>query len=403
MIAIEKPAVESTASKEPLAQGARDKSASTKLADAPASKTGNTVALNKQTPMPDFPDFDPNAEARGPIDSDRTSSKTPNMIDQLQPEASSQQGPSLKSLSAVQGKISPTVVASLPTEKDIQKELARRRAQKTKGQMVSVNSIFEVKNQDVPLYIEAGYTKPTGVILPIGTKGKATFKVTIGDDEWFQVKSKADSGWANGSLLTLYDMAAAEVVSVPPPPPVEVTAKTATPLAAAAAKKITRPTATPISEATYFEPTAQGVEVYKEPSDRSEQVAKLEEGVAYLGSKTTKLGVERWFYVEVTASIQGWVRGTDLQLASMILPPPDELPESDAMSKMVAPAEDGVPVYNRPTITAKKVRTLSKGESYKVLESDEMTGNEWLKVEFSNKKQGWVQAMFVTVKNPSKK
>jgi hypothetical protein len=132
-------------------------------------------------------------------------------------------------------------------------------------------------------------------------------------------------------------------------------------------------------------------------------VAKLEEGVAYLGSKTTKLGIERWFYVEVTASIQGWVRGTDLQLASMILPPPDELPESDAMSKMVSPSEDGVPVYNRPTITAKKVRTLTKGESYKVLESDEMTGNEWLKVQFSNKKQGWVQAMFVTIKNPAKK
>src|SRR5260221_9596747 len=109
------------------------------------------------------------------------------MIDHLQPETSENHGPALKSLNSVQGRIAPTVVASLPSEQDIRRELARRHAQKTTGQMVSVNSLFEVRNQDVPLYVNPGYTKPTGIILPIGTKGKATFKVMIGDDEWYQV------------------------------------------------------------------------------------------------------------------------------------------------------------------------------------------------------------------------
>ena len=59
---------------------------------------------------------------------------------------------------------------------------------------------------DVPLYANAGADGPTGVVLPVGTKGKATFEALVGEEKWYQVKSKRGSGWANGALLSMYSL-----------------------------------------------------------------------------------------------------------------------------------------------------------------------------------------------------
>lgn len=305
----------------------------------------------------------------------------------------------LGSFEKLESKIAePTKVAKMPTEAEINQELARREQAATKkkqakaqqGQMSSVNLVFAVKNQDVPLYVNPGYTKLTGVVLPIGSKGQASFRVMIGDDEWFQVKCKKDTGWANASLLNVYEVPTV-AESIPLAAPVD--APKAKPKAVGQAM-----------ETTYFEPVSGNVAVFSEPADNSNVVGSLEEGVAYQATKSQKIGTERWFLLQLNSSKSGWVHGVDVQLAGEILPPPEEPTDQPLQpgEKWVAATDDGVPVYNKPSIAGKKVKTIAPGDSYKVTEVDEGSGNEWYKIAIGNR-EGWVQSMFVKVIKEGKK
>lgn len=398
----------SAVEKKPMAEGERERAAVAVAQPKEPKKGTDTVAFVREDPKIDFPDFDPNASAKEARPLDRSARPPTNMTEQLGSGPATSKTTSLKAFSSVEGRITddtnkkPVVLASLPNESDLRRELERRReAKKATGQMVSVNLIFEVKNQDVPLYMDPGYTKLTGIILPIGSKGSASFKVVIGDDEWYQVKSKKDTGWANASLLTVYEIP--DIAEAPKPVPVTVTTKSAAKAAAAPKEKeAPRPPVSEISsDATYFEAAVDGAPVFKEPSTRSDQVGALEEGVAYLGTKTTRISGDRWFYIDVNANVRGWVRGVDIQLASAILPPPDDPNEAEKPSassgKWVVAIEDSVPVYGRPSITAKKIRTIGPGESFRIIDVDEGSGDEWYLLDITGRRPEWVQSMFVKV------
>ncbi len=253
--------------------------------------------------------------------------------------------------------------------------------------MSAVDMLFEVKNQTVPMYQEPGVGEPNGNVLPPGSKGQATFKVVLGKDQWFQVKSKKGSGWVNGSLLALYDLSpqGLEEGETPPKPPVDTIS----------GKR---------EEATYFQANIDEAVAYKAPSDKSEHVGTLKEGVAYKATQSEKVEGDRWFLIEIQPGLKGWVQGIDLQLADV--PQAVQQAAMDESSgfkekKSAFAAEwieatvKGVGVYSRPSIVGKRIRLINPTEIFKVLELSEGGGKEWYKIQLSKKGEGWVQSMDV--------
>jgi hypothetical protein len=253
-----------------------------------------------------------------------------------------------------------------------------------------VDMIFEVKDAPAPLYANAGDEKASDIVLDVGTKGKATFEVIINDEKWFQVKARHKTGWARGDSLKIYDLApTAEAAQAPvAPPPVEKAER---------------------SEATYFEVVDEGITAREKPNDKSAGVMALETGKPYLATKSEKIGPDRWFLLTLSNGKQGWVAGTDLQLADV----PEAMkteqkltqqtePKSAFAAEWVVPSVEGVLVYERPSIAGKVVKKISPPVIFKVVDTSAGAGEEWYKIRLSEKKDlsGWVQAMDVSLTKP---
>ncbi len=167
---------------------------------------------------------------------------------------------------------------------------------KSNPNMSSVDIAFEVKKRPVPLYLNAGADDPTGVVLPLGTRGKANFEVRVGEAKWYQVKTRKGSGWAKGNLLAFVD----------------VTADRAAP-----ERVIEAEVPEFDQQATYFEINSDAAVAYEKPSEKAGEIAVLQEGVAYRAIQSLTVGADRWFFLEVGPGLKGWARGLDLQLANV--------------------------------------------------------------------------------------
>jgi hypothetical protein len=263
--------------------------------------------------------------------------------------------------------------------------------------MRSVNLLFEVKKKQVPLYAEPNGKTPTGEVLPLGSKGQVNFKVQVGSTEWYQVKSKKGKGWARGNSLELYDLS--QEVALPEKPALPEPA-VATAVAPPETKK---------PEYTYFEPNSDTITAFKSSTDKSEPIGTLVEGVAYLALQSEKVGVDRWFYLEIKKGVGGWVRGIDLQLADIQQPPPEKVPEltPEQRAKQVAgvPAwvvanNNGVGVFLKTNIQAKRVRLINLKEIFQVVDMAQAQGIPWYKIQLSPQEVGWVQASDVEGTKP---
>jgi hypothetical protein len=135
----------------------------------------------------------------------------------------------------------------------------------------------------------------------------------------------------------------------------------------------------------------------------------LSEGTAYLAVKSEKVGPDRWFLLKIKSGVEGWVEGINLSLAdvrqpSAAAPPPEvtgqrEKPSAFAAEWVVASVK-GVGVYERPSIAAKIRVRISPPKIYKVMESSADDSKEWYRIQLDGKKEGWVQALDVSLTKP---
>jgi|GEM_PF-4572440 len=254
-----------------------------------------------------------------------------------------------------------------------------------------IDMVFEIKEQPVPIYSGPGYDQNlTGKILAVGSKGKAKFKIKNESGTWYQVASKQGDGWVDGNLLKLYDLSPGEYKTL--------MEKKALPVEPDTQK-----------ESTFFEPVDQGVVVYDDTQAGAAQVAKLDYGSAYLSTKSRRVGADRWFYLELDESRGGWAQGTDLQLSNFKDPVRMNVPQkkeqwtvkkSAFAPEWIVAGVPGVGVYNRASIAAELVQTISPPQVYPVLEAQSGKGTEWYKIQLSKKKSGWVQSMDVNLTEP---
>lgn len=284
------------------------------------------------------------------------------------------------------------VVASLPEEPEPEPVPAfEPPPAKPSSNMRYVDKIFEVKEQEVPLYQSPGDLSPSGEKLPVGSKGKASFEVMIGEQAWYQVKSKNASGWVQGAMVKLYTLS---------PEPASEKAQATAPEKSMRTEKR--------RESTYFEPNMANVPVYREPSDRSPSVATLVEGQSYLAIESQKIKSDRWFLLKIKPDLSGWVRGIDVQLADVVETVDESaaLPENPLASSAFRPdwvvaGVNGVGVYSRPSLASKMIRKISPPEIYAVVDTGEGGGSEWYKIKVGDKQEGWVQTLDVSLTKPN--
>ncbi|MCB4755798.1 MAG: SH3 domain-containing protein [Elusimicrobia bacterium] len=269
-------------------------------------------------------------------------------------------------------------------------------APKPSSNMRSVDMIFEVKNKEVSLYQNPGPDAPSGVFLPVGTKGKANLVYQLGEDSWYQLASKKGGGWANGKSLKLFDLS-----------PEVASAKTGAPPAKA-------PAAPGLEgerrESTYFEVNTPNVAIYEKPSLESKKLEALIEGQAYLATRSEKVGPDRWFLLEVRPGVFGWAEGIYLQLAdvpqpALMVKPTQPLSlrqqKSAFAAEWVVAGVKDVSVYERPSIASEMLKSISPPDVFEVVEAKEGGGSEWYKIKLPKGNVGWVKVMDVNLTKPS--
>lgn len=290
-----------------------------------------------------------------------------------------------------------TQVASLPPE-DVLPPALEQADNKPRSLMNYVDVVFEVKS-DVAVYQNPGEKKSSSGSLPKGTKGKADFEVMIGEERWYQVKTKKGSGWVEASQLSAFNLSPDNVVPA-------VAAEPAKPVPGDDVDGERK-------ESTYFEPTTEDVPVYGKPSEGGKVVGKLQMGTVYLAMKSEKVGASRWFLLQLKSGESGWVLGDiNLQLANVIQPNQARGATKPLAGRnhekwfaagWVVAGVKGVGVYERQSIGSGLLATINPPVVYRVVETNEGGGSEWYRVELSGKKLGWVQAMDVKItKDPSK-
>jgi SH3-like domain-containing protein len=285
----------------------------------------------------------------------------------------------------------PEQVAYLPPEEILPPPLESG-APKSKSLMNYVDLVLQVKKEAAPLFQNPGDT-PIGASLPAGAKGHADFEVKIGEDTWYQVKSKKGTGWLNSKYVSAFNLSPgseAPVVAAPAPPSsIEGGRK----------------------ESTYFESGIENVQVFDKPSDTAKQVGTLADATPYLAIRSEKVGPNRWFQLQIRAGETAWARGLDLQLANVQQPNVLEIPtqslsqrgkQSAFKAEWISAGVKGVAVYTRPSIVAKMVRQINPSDIFKVVESQSAGGNEWYRIELNEKLDGWVQTMDVKLRKGPK-
>ena len=151
-----------------------------------------------------------------------------------------------------------TQVASLPPENQMLPPPLESAIPKARSLMNYVDVVFEVKKEPVPLYQNPGEGQ-TGVVLPTGTKGKADFEFFIGEERWYQVKTKKGSGWANSKFLSAFSLTpglnepVATKTDGPPPPSMDGARK----------------------ESTYFETAIDDAPLFEKPSEKARHVGTM--------------------------------------------------------------------------------------------------------------------------------
>jgi hypothetical protein len=256
---------------------------------------------------------------------------------------------------------------------------------KSKSLMNYVDLVIQVKKQPAPLFQNPGDT-PLKTTLPAEAKGRADFEVMIGDEKWYQVKSKKGNGWINGKYLSVFNLS--------PGSEAPVTAPTSRPSDLEGGRK----------ESTYFESSVDNAPIFPKPSDTAKPSGTLTESTPYLAIRSEKVGANRWFLLQIRADETAWARGTDLQLADVQQPNILEIPtqklsqrgkQSAFKAEWVTPSVKGVGVYTRPSIAAKMVKQVNPKDIFKVVESKSTGGSEWYRIELNAKLSGWVQTMDV--------
>lgn len=291
-----------------------------------------------------------------------------------------------------------TQVARLP-EDVLPPPLEAPAEKKTHSLMNYVDVVFETKD-DTPLFQNPGEKKSDAGRLPKGTKGKADFEVMIGEERWYQVKTKNGNGWLEASHVSAFNLAPDNVVPA-------VAAKPASPVAGDTNIDGSR------KESTYFEATTEDVPVYAKPSERAKVVSKLQMGTVYLAVKSEKVGATRWFLLQLKSGETGWVLGDiNLQLANVVQPAQLNVPTKPMSVRnhepwfaagWVVAGVKGVGVYERQSIGSTLMTTIDPGPVYRVVETTEGEGDEWYRIQLSGRREGWVQAMDVKItKEPAK-
>lgn len=262
---------------------------------------------------------------------------------------------------------------------------------KSRSLMNYVDIVFEVKDQAVPLFKNPGELA-TGVVLPVGSKGKGDFEVIIGEDHWYQVQTKKGDGWANGKNLSLFNLSPEGVVP-----------------AVASTREKPGGLDEERKEATYFEAAAENLPLFEKSSDKSKRVGVLEMDVPYLAIRSEKIGPDRWFLLQIRSGETAWSMGTDLRLSEVQQPGDINLShqalsqqgkKSAFTAQWVKSTVKGVGVYNRPSITAKMVGQINPPTIYQVLSVETEGGKEWYRIELPGKKEGYVQSMDVSLTKP---
>ncbi|MCG3203360.1 MAG: hypothetical protein KCHDKBKB_00016 [Elusimicrobia bacterium] len=260
---------------------------------------------------------------------------------------------------------------------------------KSRSLMNYVDVIFEVKGQDVTLFQNPGDT-PNGNVLPAGTKGKADFEVMIGEDKWYQVKTKKGSGWANGKFLSVFNLSPESI----------------TPAVGTKPSDSEGGMDQPRKESTYFEAAIEDVPTFEKPSEKAKIIGRLAEETPYMAIRSEKVGVDRWFLLQIRAGESAWARGFDLRLADVQQPVELTLPKeplgirgkkSAFEAEYVKATVKGVGVYSRPSITAKMIEQISPPTVYKILEMEAGAGKEWYRIQLPGNKEGYVQSMDVSL------
>lgn len=267
-------------------------------------------------------------------------------------------------------------------------------ARPPKSLMNFVDIVFEVKDDKAVVYEDPGSDKKTGVTLTKASKGKADLEMLIGEDHWYQVKSKQGNGWVKGNSLSVFNLSPAEAVKTEPKPAGE-----------------TKPSLEgPREEQTYFEAGAPDVPIFSKPGESAKKIGSLSEEVAYLAEKSERKEGERWFLLKIRTGEKGWVRGTDIRLANVQQPGELLIPgsamslrdqKSAFLAEWIVAAVKGVGVYSRPSIAGKVIKQIEPPTIYKVMELSAGGGKEWYRIQLPGKKEGWVQSMDVNLTKPN--
>lgn len=269
-------------------------------------------------------------------------------------------------------------------------------ARPPKSLMNFVDVVFEVIDDKAVVFEDPGSDNKTGVTLTKGSKGKAELEMLIGEDRWYQVKSKQGNGWVKGASLSVFNLSPAQAV------PGEV--KTSP-----AAKDAAAPLDGPRQEQTYFEAGGPDVPIFSKPGESSKKIGALSEEVAYLAEKSERKDGERWFLLKIRTGERAWVRGTDIRLANVQQPAELNIPTSDLslrnqksafLAEWIVATVKGVGVYSRPSIAGAVIKQIDPPNVYKVLELSAGGGKEWYRIQLPGKKEGWVQSMDVNLTKP---
>ncbi len=285
---------------------------------------------------------------------------------------------STSSADAVSQQQSPTV-ASVSSALPLEENLPQPRSL-----MNAVDVVFEVKNQPAPLFYSPA-EKETGVVLEAGIKGKADFEFLIGEEHWYQVKTKKGGGWVDGSYLKVFNLSPTSTAAVP-------------------AKPKTDSMDGSRDESTYFEAAVDDTPMFDKPMENAKRIGTLKPDVAYKAVKSEKVGPDRWFLLQIKSGENAWVRGLDLRLSSVESHPniestpdlPDTPKKSAFKAEWVTPGVRGVGVYNRASIAGKMLTQISPPEVYKIVDAS-TDGGEWYKILLADNSEGWVQSMDVSL------
>ncbi len=292
--------------------------------------------------------------------------------------------------------------ASLPPDVSMPEDIAptaEEMAKPPKSLMNYVDIVFEVKDKKAILYQNPDAGEPTGVVLAEGSKGKANLEVVIGEDRWYQVKTKQGNGWTKGSALSTFNLSPAAAVPVTE----EVKSEKAV-------TTFEKPLDGERQESTYFEAGSGEVPIYTKPGSKK-QAGTLSEDVAYLAVKSEKSGDDRWFLLQIRSGETAWVRGRDLRLANVQQPAQMKIPtqemslrdqKSAFTAEWVVAGVKGVGVYSRPSIAGDMIQQISPPVKYRVLELAAGGGKEWYRIQIPGKGDGWVQSLDVSLTQPNK-